>query len=264
VDDTGALWVLDPAAPMLEAVVKGGPKLVKFDLATNQPAQMIAFPESVAPENSYLNDVRVDTKTGHAYLTESSLGGLVVVDLKSGKSRRVLEKEKSTKAEPEVELTVDGLKPKDPKTGKSPQFQSDGIALDAAHGYLYWHALTGYTLWRVKTEDLRNEALTEAQLAAKVERVAKTVAPDGMLEGPDGSVYLTAIEKNGIVRFDPQTQQSTTVIEDKKLQWPDSLSWGPDHWLYVTASQIHRMPKFNGGVDQRNGQPFRVLRVKVP
>ena len=39
VDDQDALWVLDPASPKTEAVVKGGPKLVKIDLVTNKVTQ---------------------------------------------------------------------------------------------------------------------------------------------------------------------------------------------------------------------------------
>ena len=34
VDDQDALWVLDPTSPKTEAVVEGGPKLVKIDLGT--------------------------------------------------------------------------------------------------------------------------------------------------------------------------------------------------------------------------------------
>lgn len=267
VDDTGALWVLDPAAPKQEAVVKGGAKLVKFDLTSTTPAtpvQTIIFPEAAAPERSYLNDVRVDTKTGHAYLTESALGSLVVVDLKSGQARRLLAGHKSTVVEPDVTLVVDGLKPLDPKTGKSPSFAADGIALDAENGYLYWHPLTGYTLWRAKLEDLRNEQLTPEQLVAKVEEVAKTPAPDGMLAGKSGTIYLAAFENNGIARYNPADGKTQMVVRDDRMQWPDSMAWGPDGWLYVTASQIHRMPKYNGGVDKREGRPFRVLRVKLP
>jgi hypothetical protein len=36
VDDQDNLRVLDPAAPKMQATVKGGPKLVKIDLRTNQ------------------------------------------------------------------------------------------------------------------------------------------------------------------------------------------------------------------------------------
>jgi hypothetical protein len=96
VDDQDALWVLDPASPKTEAVVKGGPKLVKIDLAT-RVTQSVIFDEDVAPERSYLNDVRLDTKTGHAFITESGTGAIIVVDLKSGKARRLLASDPSTK-----------------------------------------------------------------------------------------------------------------------------------------------------------------------
>jgi hypothetical protein len=57
VDDQDNLWVLDPAAPNMQEIVKAGPKLVKIDLATNQVVQTIPFGEDVAPKKSYLNDV---------------------------------------------------------------------------------------------------------------------------------------------------------------------------------------------------------------
>jgi hypothetical protein len=49
VDDQDALWVLDPTSPKTEAVVEGGPKLVKIDLATNKVMQTITLDENVAP-----------------------------------------------------------------------------------------------------------------------------------------------------------------------------------------------------------------------
>jgi hypothetical protein len=36
VDDQDNLWILDPAAPKMQEIVKGGPKLVKVDLSTNK------------------------------------------------------------------------------------------------------------------------------------------------------------------------------------------------------------------------------------
>src|SRR5579875_2379179 len=41
VDDTDALWVLDPAAPLVATVLPGGPKLVKIDLKTNRVVRTI-------------------------------------------------------------------------------------------------------------------------------------------------------------------------------------------------------------------------------
>jgi sugar lactone lactonase YvrE len=263
VDDQDALWVLDPASPKTEAVVKGGPKLVKFDLVTNKVTQAISFDEDVAPERSYLNDVRLDTKTGHAFITESGTGAIIVVDLKSGKARRVLGNDPSTKLEPKEGIVVDGMKIIDPKTGNAPAFQADGIAFDKENGWLYYHALTGKTMYRIKTEYLLDESLSPEQLGTKVENLGATPKPDGMLEGNKGIVFLTAIEENAIARFDPQSRNTSIVIQDKRLQWPDTMAWGPDGKLYVTTSQIHRMPKYHGGVSQQQG-PYMVYRMKLP
>ena len=262
VDDHDMLWVLDPASPKMEGVVPGGPKLVEIDLATDKVVRRIPFNDAIAPPQSYLNDVRVDAAAGVAYITDSGMGAIVVVNLGSGISRRVLANHASTKAEAGEKLVVDGMTLINPKTGQPPAIHSDGIALDRAHGWLYYHALTGLGLYRIKTSDLRNEGLSEQQLGAAVEKLGDTPKPDGMLEGDNGTLYLTAIEKNAIVRFDVATKKSTVVIEDKRLQWPDTMAWGPDGYLYVTASQIHRMPKYHDGKDLQDG-PFRVFRLKL-
>jgi sugar lactone lactonase YvrE len=149
VDPNDDLWIIDPAAPKMQEVVKGRPKLVKVDLKTNQVAQNIPFDDDVAPKKSYLNDVRVDPKASVAFITDSGLGAIVVVNLRSGKARRRLADHKSTKAEPGVKLIIDRRELLDQKKS-SPQINSDGIALDSKNDYLYYHALTGHTLYRVK------------------------------------------------------------------------------------------------------------------
>jgi sugar lactone lactonase YvrE len=259
VDESDSLWVLDPAAPKMKEIVKGGPKLVKIDLVKNEVAQTIPFSESVAPRNSYLNDVRVDTKTQTAYITDSGLGAIVVVDLATGKARRVLEDDESTKAEEDFKLQI-GARTLLTENGKSPQINSDGIALDHLHGYLYFHALTAKTLYRVKTDDLKSSRLTKKERSAKVESVTETPPPDGMIMGPDGRLYLTNIAHGAIQALDTKERTLSTVITDGRLTWPDSLAWGPDGFLYVTTSQIQNMPRFNDGKDIRT-TPYHVYKV---
>src|SRR3954451_6136324 len=167
VDDQDNLWVLDPAAPKMQEIVKGGPKLVKIDLATNKVVQTISFGEAVAPAKSYLNDVRIDTPNQKAFITESAKGAIIVVDLPSGKARRLLGDSKSTKPESGFKLTVDGKELLDQQTKRPPQIASDGIALDAKNGYLYYHALTGHTLYRIETSYLTDENLSEKDLESK-------------------------------------------------------------------------------------------------
>lgn len=260
VDADDNLWILDPAAPKMKEIVPGGPKLIKVDLKTNQVVQIIPFGENIAPKKSYLNDVRIDTKAGVAFITDSGIGAIVVLDLITGNARRLLEDNQSTKAEKDVKLTVDGRQLLDQEKKTAPQIHSDGIALDRENNYLYYHALTGRTLYRIKTDYLKDPKISKKDLSAKVEKLGSTPAPDGMLEGPGGVIYLTALEKNAIVRFNPPTKKMDTVIEDKRLSWPDTLSWGPQGALYVACSQIQNMPRFNSGGSAKT-EPYKVFKI---
>lgn len=259
VDESDSLWILDPAAPKMKKIIKGGPKLVKVDLVKNEVVQTIPFDEKVAPEKSYLNDLRIDVKTGTAYITDSGLGAIVVVDLHSGKARRVLAEDHSTQAEKDFQLQVRG-RGVIGENGKPPQINSDGIALDRLNGYLYFHALTGHTLYRIKTADLRNRRLTKSQLSAKVETVAETPPPDGMLMGPNGKLYLTDVAHGAVNAFDLKKKKLTPVVTDERLSWPDSMSFGPNGGLYVTASQIQNMPRFNDGKSTRT-TPYQLWKI---
>ena len=260
-DDQDGLWVLDPASVKMEGVVSGGAKLVKIDLKTNKVIRDIVFPDSVAPKKSYLNDVRIDTHNGFAFITDSGIGGLVVVDLKSGQARRVLQNHPSTKAEPSVVLVIEGIKLVDPKTGGPVQVHSDGIAYDKADGFVYYQALTGRTLYRIPAPDLENVDLPDADLAKRIETVATVPAADG-LAFRNGSIYSTAIEQDAIVRLDLATKQFEVVTKDSRLKWPDTLSFGSDGSLYVTTSQIHLTPRFNHGVSKIS-EPFGVYRIPL-
>ena len=109
-DAHGNLWVVDPAAPATAPVLQGGPKLVRIDLKANKVAQVIRFDETVAPQGSYLNDVRFSPDGRHAYLTDAGAkGALVVVVLQNGKARRVLDGHPSTQPEKDVVVKVDDI-----------------------------------------------------------------------------------------------------------------------------------------------------------
>ena len=81
-----------------------------------------------------------------------------------------------------------------------------------------------------------------------------------MLEAPDGTVYLTDLEHNGVVRWNAASKKIEPVITDKRLLWPDTLSWGPNGDLYVTASQIENMPRFNNGKSTRT-EPYKLWKI---
>lgn len=253
-DDRDDLWVVDPAAPLLASVVPGGAKLVRIDLSTNHVARVYLFgPEVVKPE-SYLNDVRVDTKRNVAYMTDSGAGGIVVVDLGTGKAHRALDGDHSVMAEQSIRISVNG-KPVVGPTGKPPQFNSDGIALSPDGDYLYYQALTGATLYRVKTSALRQEGSVASR---DTEQVAKTFPADGLWMDPLDRLYLGSINQNAVFVMN-QGGALRKVVEDPRLEWPDTFSEGPDGAIYITSSHINDEPQFNHGKSTRT-KPYSVFK----
>ncbi|MBC6991174.1 L-dopachrome tautomerase-related protein [Hymenobacter sp. BT491] len=261
VDQKGTIWVLDPAAPGLKYTVVGGPKLVKIDPKTNKVVQTISFPESVVPRKAYLNDVRIDTQRNIAYITESGIGSLIVVDLASGKARKALSNHPSVKADKSLQLKADGHLMVDAK-GKPMQLNADGIALSRDFQYLYYMPLTSHKLYRIKTEALRNAALSDAQVGQQVEDLGTVPASDGLEIDASNNVYLTSFETNSLVRRTP-AGKIETLVQDKRLQWPDTYSLTPNNELYVTTSAIHKTPNWNKGVSMQD-QPFHIFKMALP
>ena len=241
-DGRGNLWVVDPAAPATGPVVPGGPKLVRVDLRTNKVAQVIRFDETVAPQGSYLNDVRLSTDGRHAYLTDAGAkGALVVVDLQTGRGRRVLDGHPSTQPERDVVVRTDGRELRRPD-GRGVEFAADSIALSPDGRTLYWKALTGRTLYRIATAALEDPRLSDQALASRVERAGNTEPTDGLWIDGRGRLYLSAIEQDAVHVRDGD--RLSTLVRDRRLRWPDTFSEGPDGTIYVTSSRIQDMSWF--------------------
>ncbi len=261
VDAKGMLWIVDPAAPGLKFTVPGGPKLVKTDPQTGRVLQTIAYPEKVAPRHSYLNDVRVDLEHNYAYLTDSGTGALVVTDLQTGQSRQLLARQPSTLPDKGFITKAQGHALYDPM-GKPGQFKADGIALTTDNQYLYYRALSGHSLYRIKTAALRNAALSPAQVQAAVEKLPDAPACDGMELDSKNNLYLTNFEEGAILRRTPDGK-TETLVKEARLEWPDTFSWDPDgQHIYFTTSAIHKTPHWNKGVGQPR-EPFRIYRMAV-
>ena len=273
VDPRDRLWILDTGSPLFRPTSHGGPKLVCVDLATDTVQRTILFPESVALETTYLNDVRFDLRRGEAgmaFITDSSEtghNGIIVVDLASGESWRRLDDHPSTKALPHHEMLpiVEGrpFMKRNPDGSTEPmKMGSDGIAIGHDGQRLYYCPLASRNLWSVSVDALIDRSVDDAGVATTViDEGDKGGGADGLESDAAGNLYATNYEHNAILRRRPDATWET-IAHDPRLLWPDTLSVASDGYLYVNANQLNRQKTYQGGQDLRQ-KPYTMFRVRI-
>jgi len=265
-DGRGTLWVLDAAAPAQALLVPNGAKLVGIDLATNQVTKNIRFDESAAPQGSYLNDVRFSGDGRHAFITDSgAVGALLVVDLETGKTARVLAGHPSTQVQKGLVVEADGAPLRRPD-GRGVEFSADGIALSKDGRHLYWQAIKGTKLYRIPTETLINDGLAGRDVAGAVEAWGENGVADGLWIGREsGRMYVTSPQDDSVKIRDVEAGAGTKpemLVQDERLRWPDTMSEGPDGTVYVTTSHIQDMSFFKP--DAPASLPTALWRIEQP
>jgi len=261
-DENGIIWMLDMAQRNNVT-----PKIVGWNMITNQLERIYYLPESSAPKESQPNDMVVDTKNGYFIIADEGIGNggngskgaFIIVDMKTGKTRRVLEGTRTTSPEntPTVingeHLAVDG---KDLLIG------NDGITADANFEYIYYGPLNGTKIYRVKTVDLVNENLSEDELDSRIETYSEKPNNGGMSIDKDGNLYLTAIETNRVAVVLAKDRSVKTMAQDDNMVWPDGVSYNHvDGYMYVSAAQVNRGAVFNEGKSVAT-KPFYIFRFQ--
>lgn len=266
-DSHGVVWVLDMGGKLTPL-----PRLIAWNSRAGELQRVITLPKSVSPKGTQPQDLVIDERRGLIYLADEaagegrdgSKGALIVVDLKTGAARRVLEGVPGTAAE-RVDVVVAGrpMRMTDPKTGKVSPMRSgaDGIALDAAGEWLHFGPLNGHSTYRVRTADLADAKLPERELRKRVERYADRPNAGGYLMDRAGNLYLTEIEHRAIGVIDPQTRRYRRIVESPEMLWPDGLTAGPDGDVYVVTSKLPTAAAFNGGTDHAK-PPWPVFRFR--
>jgi sugar lactone lactonase YvrE len=257
IDRQNRLWTLD-----FGDHGTGRPRLLAFDLARNDLVHEFDFSRELAGLGSMLNDFQVSPEGDRIYIADASIfrkrPALVVYEVAGRKARRLLEGHPSVEAQPYItridgrDIVVLGLFAIRPGV--------DSIALDKRGEWLYYAAVTAERMYRVRTADLNDMALTAEQLAARVEDFAEKTMSDGLSMDLDDNIYITDMEHSAILSLG-KDRRLRTLLVDARLRWPDGLSFGPDGWLYVTCSSLqHVILKSRGHV--RAHAPYHILRFR--
>ncbi len=259
IDPAGDLWLLDTGSIELGPVLAGGPKLVQVDLATDSVVRVIPLTGDSITATSFLNDVRFDLsrgKAGYAYLTDAqAIGGLIVVDLDSGRSWPRLRGHSTTQAVDQFRAVIQGVVREGYKVG------ADGIALNPDGTRLYYCPLSSRRLYSVDTAALVDGDLDDDDVAQTVVDHGDKGASDGLECDTDGAVYATAYEHSAVLKRTADGSWET-VLHGGDLLWPDTLALSGDGYLYLSVNQLPRMPMFNRGVDDRV-PPYLIVRTQI-
>lgn len=238
------LYILDTSNPLLGGIITQ-PRVFVYNLKSNQLVRIYTFTSDVVRLNSYVNDLRIDEKKDKIYFTDSGEAGIIILDTKTGLFTRILDNHPFTKAESD-HLVINGA-----KWGNA--VHSDGIALDKKNDILYFHALTGYTLYGIRTEDLLDSARLNRVSPFKM----KTAATDGMIIDDRGNLYFGDLENNKIQYLNPGRKEIRTLTEGNAVRWADSFSIS-DGWLYYTNSRIHELKKDISDME------FTLNKIRLP
>lgn len=272
VDPADRLWIVDTGSINFNPIVSpAAPKLICVDLATNKVVKTIKFAPDVVLPTTYLNDIRFDLRKGAggtAYLTDSSSMGpnaLIVVDLASGTSRRLLSGHPSVTAEPLFTAFVEGMDLKQRRPNQPAQHirvGADGIAISNDGARLFYCPLASRRLYSVATAALLDQTLTDSQVAQTVKDEGEKPAADGLETDAQGRLYSTAYEHNGIQRRKADgSGDYETIVSDRRVLWADTLAVAADGYLYFINNQLHRQKGYNNGRDLRQ-KPYTLFRVR--
>ena len=107
---------------------------------------------------------------------------------------------------------------------------------------------------------MRNDDLSAAELAGRIETFAPKTMSDGLTVDSAGNIYISDPEHSAIMVM--RTDRSMeTLVRDDRLRWPDGFSFGPDGWLYVSCSALHQIIGLPPWTFRKHA-PFQIFRLR--
>ena len=240
----GALWAVDTGIPGPgRTPVAGGARLIRIDLATNRVTRILSVPADALLPKSAIDDIRFNGD--HAYVSDAGAPGLLVVDLRDGTMRRVLDRDPALTAQRPI--VVDGEVLKGPDN-KPVMIDAGGLEVSPDGRHLYLQPSCG-PMSRIDTALLDDPQTLPAALSAGVSFWYDTPALGGTAMAPDGTLYLVDLENDSILALSAD-RVPTQVIRDPRLHGAGAPFLSPGGVLFVPVPQLDRGAPFHRGRSQ--------------
>lgn len=267
VDRQGRLWLIDDGKRAGHPLQPGATKVVCIDPATNTIVHNVVLKAPALLPDSHMNDLRVSLSHGSegtVFVTDSSFGtkpGLVVVDVGSGKARRVLTQSSAILPEAGFLAIVEGV----PRQylPKHPQLVSggvDGIAITKDEKTLYFAPLTSRKLYSIPVDILSDPTSDDKKLEAAIRYEGEKGVADGLDFDSHDRLYTTNYEHDCILRRNVDGSFEL-MLRDPRALSPDGIFAASDY-VYCTFGQWNRLASFNEGHDMRV-PPYLLVRFPI-
>ncbi|WP_299290580.1 L-dopachrome tautomerase-related protein [uncultured Mucilaginibacter sp.] len=251
----GNLWIVDTGCPTFgSAPIKGGAKLVVVDIKKNEISRIISCDDFIK-KNSAIDDLRIGKS--FIYVTDAGEPSLIVIDLKTGKGRRVLENQISTTdsrpmyAEGKVMME---------QGDKEFRLHADQLELSPDEKFLYFQPASG-PMFRIETKFLNDPALTAINLSAKAVLWSCTPTTGGTAMDLDENIYVSDVDHLQILKITPEGK-SSILIKDDRLTWIDALWIDGEGYLWMPEAQLNRTAPFQNGIS-RVVFPVHIYKLKI-
>ncbi|KGK02071.1 MULTISPECIES: L-dopachrome tautomerase-related protein [Pseudoalteromonas] len=251
VSSDGILWMLDTSGP------DHAGRLVGWDTNQEQLHKIIYLAKPTITDTSFLNDLVIDNKHGVIYIADTAQGtqaAIIIVSLKTGEARRVLQDSQYTTAE-NIDMVINGRTMR--LGGQPARLGVNPITLDPNEDWLYFGSMSGTSVYRIATSAINNEQLSAKALEAKVMRYGTKPISDGITVDGGGNVYVTDIT-NGAIGVVKPNGDYEVLFKDDRLSWPDGFSYGADHKIYFTVNDLHNSLVLSNDKTQ-NPNKFKVM-----
>ena len=280
IDMDDNLYILDQGKINGSAAKEGSIKVIQYSLETGNKLREYIFDESIADlENSFLNDIVIDTKKKRAYITDSGISvdgnithykpGIIVLDLEQPSNvYRILTNHSSVFPDPTFWLHVNNTRV---NLYEPMMTGADGIALSCDGSALFYCPLTGRMVYSILTSEIDKAIENGDYNKITVYSGFKKEASDGMLASSQKNLYMTGIE-TGSIYVDRDTKYDLLQFDFKDFEsfdgnettmWPDTLAMH-DGYLYFVSNQLNNFPHNIDFEKPKNGKyNFAILRFSV-
>jgi hypothetical protein len=235
----------------------GAAKVVRIDSVTGAVVRIYVLGATAALPGSYVDDIRI--RGDHGYLTDAGRPGLIVLDLKTGRTRRVLEDAPATRAPDNRVINVAG-QILDGPDGKPLKVASDPLELSPDGRVLYFGPLEGP--WSsIETRFLDDASLSSTELLARVKPWADLPPVGGTVMDSNGDLYFTDLAESALKRR-AADGKIATIVQDDRLHWVDAPFVDTHHAIWLPVPQLDRAALFHGGVSQIQW-PVQLFRLPL-